>query len=272
MTQPLTKSSQPVSVEAAAGFTEVDAVCPTHGACKAVVMQNPMDPTRQMGPFLRCAKCAKERADQEEAAKAAQAAREKAAHIQALFGRCMIPYRFRDKTLANYRAETAGQKRALAVAEKFTENWSDNFERGTSLIFTGGPGTGKTHLACGIGSALIEKHQATVMFMGTLEALRSIKATYNRDSEVTEQQAIDRLLEPDLLILDEVGVQVGSEHEKLLLFDVLNGRYQECRPTILLSNLSGSDLEGYLGQRVMDRYRECGAVLAFDWDSFRGRE
>ena len=79
-----------------------------------------------------------------------------------------------------------------------------------------------------------------------------------------------RAAQPDLLILDEIGVQIGSEHEKLLLFDVLNGRYQQCRPTILISNLSGSDLEAYLGQRVMDRYRECGAVLAFDWNSYRG--
>ena len=46
--------------------------------------------------------------------------------------------------------------------------------------------------------------------------------------------------------------------------------YQELKPTILISNLNTEELEAFLGQRVMDRYRECGSVLAFDWPSHRG--
>lgn len=270
MTQPQTTSSPQASVDS--GWQEVEGNCEKHGPCKAIVMPHPMIPGKTIGPNNRCEKCAEERREAEEEARRAADARRKVAKIEELFGRSNIPLRFRDKKLASYRAESAGQKRAASVASRFVEKWPDNYERGTSLILTGGPGTGKTHLACGIGSALIEQYQAAVLFLGTLEALRSIKATYNRDSEITEQEAIDRLLAPHLLILDEVGVQVGSEHEKLLLFDVLNSRYQDCMPTILLSNLSGADLENYLGQRVMDRYRECGAVLAFDWESYRGRQ
>lgn len=54
------------------------------------------------------------------------------------------------------------------------------------------------------------------------------------------------------------------------MFEILNGRYQELRPTILISNLNTDALESLLGQRIMDRYRECGSVLAFDWQSHRG--
>ena len=98
---------------------------------------------------------------------------------------------------------------------------------------------------------------------------RSISLTVTNSAE-SEQGVIDRLIEPCLLIVDEVGVQVGSDHEKLLMFEVLNGRYQSMRPTILISNLSVDELETFLGHRVMDRYRECGAVLPFDWKSHRG--
>lgn len=75
-----------------------------------------------------------------------------------------------------------------------------------------------------------------------------------------------------MLILDEVGVQFGSEAEKLILFDVLNERYERCKATILLSNLTATEVKDYLGERVMDRMREDGGkVVVFDWESYRGR-
>ena len=119
-------------------------------------------------------------------------------------------------------------------------------------------------------NTVINQHLGSAAF-GTVAAfLRRIKSTYSKDSQSSEQRAIDELLRPELLVLDEVGVQVGSEHEKLLMFEILNGRYQELRPTILVSNLNTEALESFLGQRVMDRYRECGSILAFDWQSYRG--
>ena len=74
---------------------------------------------------------------------------------------------------------------------------------------------------------------------------------------------------PDLLILDEVGVQFGSDFEKQILFDVLNERYEKLKPSILLSNIPGDQLADYLGERVTDRLRENGGkMIGFDWDSY----
>ena len=79
------------------------------------------------------------------------------------------------------------------------------------------------------------------------------------------------LCSPDLLILDEVGVQFGSDAEKLILFEIINTRYQDMKPTILISNLTLVELGKYIGERVVDRMREGGgAILSFDWDSYRG--
>ena len=83
-------------------------------------------------------------------------------------------------------------------------------------------------------------------------------------------KVIDAFASPDLLILDEVGVQFGSEFEKQLLFDVLNERYEKLKPSILLSNIPSEQLSDYLGERVTDRLRENGgALIGFNWDSYR---
>ena len=133
------------------------------------------------------------------------------------------------------------------------------------------PGTGKTHLAVGIALELMRQGRAA-MFCTVMRAVRTVKETWRRDSEQSEAEAIRALVFPDLLILDEVGVQFGSEAEKLILFDVLNERYERCKATILLSNLTATEVKDYLGERVMDRMREDGGkVVVFDWESYRGR-
>lgn len=147
-------------------------------------------------------------------------------------------------------------------------------------LFIGLPGTGKTHLAVGIGLEVMEHHGAAVLFTTVMRAVRRVKDTWGRDSRESESEAIAALVFPDLLILDEVGVQFGSDTEKLLLFDILNERYERRRPTILMSNLALDDAEeggrvvpgikSYLGERVFDRLREDGGqYVVFDWPSHR---
>lgn len=252
------------------GTQVIDALCPKHGACKAWIWPDPIFPDKTMGPIMKCQPCSDERAAAKAAEEVNDAQQKREQALARIFDRSGIPLRFRGSRLDNYAATNAGQKRALQTCRWFVENWETMLRDGFSPIFTGSPGTGKTHLACGIASALIERHGASALFMTALGALRSIKATYNRNSDYTEQDAIDALIEPELLVLDEIGCELGSEHEKVLLFDVINTRYQRCLPTMMLSNLNKDDLETYLGQRVMDRYRECGAVIAFNWDSHRG--
>jgi hypothetical protein len=50
------------------------------------------------------------------------------------------------------------------------------------------------------------------------------------------------------------------------------GRYEEMKPSLLVSNLTVDEIIDYLGDRVFDRMRENGgAVLAFNWTSHRQR-
>lgn len=249
-------------------ITFEDARCDTHGPFQRRVLQ-----PWPGAPAIRgkCPECAEAEGRAAAAETKRREALERQLEVRRLTGLAGIPPRFADRSFAAYQAETTGQRTALGVCRRFAQDFPAQRERGRSLVLTGGPGTGKTHLACAIANAVMADHLAVARFVTVSDMLRRIKETYRKDATMGEGEVIRGFVACDLLVLDEIGVQVGSEHEKLLLFEVLNGRYQELRPTILLSNLSADELEDFLGHRVMDRFRECGTVLAFDWDSYRGR-
>ena len=114
-------------------------------------------------------------------------------------------------------------------------------------------------MSAGVRSAPRERRMA--VFTAVLGAIRSTKETFRKGAEITEAEAIERLPEPDLLVLDEVGVQFGSETEKMYLFEIINGRYEQLRPTIIISNLAKAALREYLGEREVDRLREGGGRM-----------
>lgn len=189
--------------------------------------------------------------------------------IEAMFLRSGIPLRFQSRTLANYEAESEGQQRALRIAEAYTQDWSTMADRGTCLIFSGKAGTGKTHLACAIANAVIAAGHSA-LFTTVTDALRSIKQAYGKDAGMSEAEAINALVEPRLLVLDEVGMDYGTDHSKTLLFDVMNKRYENLKPSIILTNLDAGALREYFGDRIMDRLREGGGKLVtFTWASHR---
>lgn len=218
-----------------------------------------------------CPTCSEEARAQLKAQEREQRQREREWRIAELRNASGIPVRYEAMTLGSYVARERGQRLAVAVCQRFADAWPAQYEHGRSLVFVGGPGTGKTHLACAIGSAVIESHLATVRFATAAGMLREIRSTYRRGSERSEADAMEEFTRCDLLILDEIGAQLGSEYEKTVMFEVVNERYQQVLPTILVSNLTAEDLEVYLGQRVMDRLRETGVIVAFGWDSYRGK-
>lgn len=180
-----------------------------------------------------------------------------------------IPPRFRSKTFDGFEPADEKQAKVLRVCQAYARRFDERLAAGGGMIMCGQVGTGKTHLACAIGNHLLEAGRS-VLFISVLAAARRVKATYNKSSTETEQQVIDRFCEPDLLILDEVGVQFGSDTEKLIVFEIINGRYERVKPTILLSNLPEAELGAFIGDRVLDRLREGGGVvLPFDWESRR---
>jgi DNA replication protein DnaC len=185
-------------------------------------------------------------------------------------GSACIPDRFQDRSLKTFIADTDKKREALKFAVDYANNFDDALKTGRSAIFIGLPGTGKTHLAVGIALRIMHRDNRIVYFTTVRKAMNRVKGTWNKGSEETELEAIESLSMPDLLILDEIGVQFGSDTEKMILFDILNERYERRRPTILLSNLTIDMVKSYLGDRVIDRLREDdGQIIIFNWGSYR---
>jgi DNA replication protein DnaC len=241
--------------------------CERHGAFAIQAVE-------MLGVKLRrsmCPTCIAEDHAAEAARKLQEQAEAAKRRWEAKIGQAGIPERFRDRSLDAYVATADGQKRALAFARSYADGFCEPANAGKSALFLGLPGTGKTHLAIGVALQIMAEGK-TAMFATVMRAIRTIKDTWRKGADTSEAEAIKALVFPDLLILDEIGIQFGSDAEKLLLFDVLNERYERRRPTILLSNLTAKEVSGYLGERIMDRLREDGGeVIVFDWESHRGR-
>lgn len=213
-----------------------------------------------------CPRC--ERQEEDEIRHAEERKRRVASQLAALKA-AGIPKRFRDKNFESYRHNSDEQYKAMDVCKKYAENFKASYEHGVCLTMCGKPGTGKTHLACSVGNHLVERGHS-VVFIGALDIVGRIKETWGKGATETEREVVNRFVELDLLIIDEVGVQFGKESEQIILFKILNRRYEEVKPTIVISNLMGNELDNYLGERVVDRLKENGGpTLAFDWNSWR---
>ena len=221
--------------------------------------------------WLGCPACA---AAEREAEKQRDEQQRRAVRVQeweGRMGRAGIPERFRDRTLESYVVSHEGQQMALDFAQAYADDFAKVRKTGRSAIFMGNFGTGKTHLAVGIGLQVMREHKASVLFASAGRMVRMVKDSWARNSGVTESDVVAQMVFPDLLIVDEVGVQQGTEFERNVMFDVLNDRYEQRKPSLLLTNHTIEDLSSkYLGERVVDRLREDGgAVLKFSWDSGR---
>ena len=163
-------------------------------------------------------------------------------------------------------------KRALKVCQAYASRWPERLQKGGGLVMCGKPGTGKNHLALAIARHAITEHQSSAVFTTALKIAREYKSTWSKGSSRTEDEVIRYFTKPDLLIIDEVGVQFGSDAEKLIMFEIINTRYERMKPTILISNQTREELSAFIGERVLDRMSDGGGcTLSFTWDSYRSK-
>ncbi|MER2949615.1 ATP-binding protein [Morganella morganii] len=180
-----------------------------------------------------------------------------------------IPPRFAAATFETYHPANPDAKNNLEICREYAETWLSRKTAGEALILCGTPGTGKTHLAVSIARQVATEAQESVFITTAARIIRAFRRTWAGDAEYSELDVLEKYCYPGLLIIDEIGVQYGTDSERNILFEVINDRYEDMLPTIMISNLPLNELAPLLGERVVDRMLEGGAVLSFNWPSYR---
>lgn len=178
-----------------------------------------------------------------------------------------IPSRYRSKGFHDFDKAHPGAAVAFDEVSSFIDRWQRTKLKGANLILFGAVGTGKTHLATAAAMAVIEAGDSA-LYTRAAKITAEVKETWGV-SHKTARAVYERFEEPDLLIIDEIGRQRATDTERLALFEVIHRRYESQRPTIAVTNLDGEGLRDYLGDAALDRLRENGTAVRFDWASAR---
>ncbi len=127
-------------------------------------------------------------------------------------------------------------QRALAQAQKYAdqpEHW---------LLFTGGHGSGKTHLAAAIANYRFDQGYP-VLFITVPDLLDHLRATYSPTSAVSYDKRFAELRSAALLILDDLGTHSATAWAKEKLYQLFDHRYNARLPTVITSSLNLDDLK-----------------------------
>ena len=186
-----------------------------------------------------------------------------------------IPQKFAKTSLIGFKPFDDVQE----VAFRRVCRWANAVKDGKTpwLVISGSWGTGKSHLACAALNSLRDAKGLNVRFVACVDLVRAIQDTYhNKDCEgASEAKVIADLARLDVLCLDDVAAD-PSAFESKLLTRILDARYRNDKPTLIVTNLGieeqngrASKFDEYVGPLVASRVRECADYVTVVTTDFR---
>jgi len=190
-----------------------------------------------------------------------------------------------DKQIA--RRIAAARFPVLKTLEQFNWNWPKKAQRPqvqdlfrlafvpeyANVIFMGGVGLGKTHLATALGhEACLKGH--TVLFATAVEVINSLTAAQANFRLKTE---LKKFLSPAVLVLDELGYLPIDKNGADLLFQIISGRYEK-GSTILTTNQPYKNWpktfnnDSTLTSAVLDRLLHHAHTVVLEGKSYRMKD
>ncbi len=120
-------------------------------------------------------------------------------------------------------------------------------EAAHNVVFIGGTGTGKTHLATALGVSGITQHSKRVRFYSTVDLVNLLEQEKAAGKAGKLAFALMRI---DLVILDELGYLPFSQAGGALLFHLLSKLYEHTS-VMITTNLTFSEWAAVFGDAKM---------------------
>jgi DNA replication protein DnaC len=139
-----------------------------------------------------------------------------------------------------------------------------------NVIFIGGVGLGKTHLASALAIQACQSSH-TVLFTTAVQIINSLNEAQNRGNFV---QILKKYLKVDLLIIDELGYMPIDKMGCDLIFQVISGRYEKSS-TIITTNRVYKDWayifnnDTIVTSAILDRVLHHSETVKIEGPSYR---
>ena len=155
---------------------------------------------------------------------------------------------------------TATRQSATATARRYVEEWEREYAENLGCLFWGSVGTDKSYLAGCIANALMEK-EIPVYMTNFAAILNDLAASFEGRNEY-----IARLCRYHLLIIDDFGMERGTEYGLEQVYNVIDSRYRSGKPLIVTTNLTLEEAAAYSGiginkLRDLTSEQDCRFVL-----------
>lgn len=177
--------------------------------------------------------------------------------------------RYADTRLENFTVTDPRQCEVLERLAEYQADISARIRDGEGLILFGPKGTGKDHLAMAMARAAIAAGRQVVWKNG-MDLFGDFRDAMDKGDP--ERSMVSRLVGPDVLYLSDPLPPIGplTPFQATMVFRILDGRYNQRRPTWVTVNVSGAkELDERMGAQNGDRLRDGAMALFCDWPSYR---
>jgi len=132
--------------------------------------------------------------------------------------------------------------------------YTKDFDRhNKNLLFIGRPGLGKTFLCNSIAKDLLDMGKS-VIYQSAPDLVDLVrKYKFDFDNEEAEDEALRDIYECDLLIIDDLGTELGTQFSGLVIYNILNKRLLENKKMIISTNLDVDEIIKTYSERVSSR-------------------
>ena len=140
-------------------------------------------------------------------------------------------------------------------------------ERSENLLFSGGTGLGKTFLSACIARTVADRGYSVCYETASHLFAKLERAKFNADEDARRET--EKYIACDLLIVDDLGTEMGGQFTTSALYSLINDRILEGKPTIISTNLNSEDLEKRYSAAIASRLRGNYRRIAFMGEDIR---